>query len=227
MAMLRIQKKRIENDRHYFLDSGEMVGRTYYRGRHFFRYKAATFHEGRERYVLQIDDPRSLPAFSMVLLGSFLPKDIQNIMIVPIIATLLFFPSFSSIWADGRLVARERKRRFQIGQDCYEFRHHSGYKSSLMKNGVQIALYTMKTAYGVPDPPYEILYDERTPLDIIILFCLYLDMCEDITLKGKGPWKDWVPWDRHREQIKWRPPEPSEPAQQNRSTNGLPTDSTD
>ena len=163
-----------------------------------------------------------------ILLTILLPEWSHPYLITAVCAIWLFFPNSVTIWEDGKLLAkRDRKRRFLIGQNCYKLRHHSGYKSSLMKNGVQVALYTMKTAYETSHPHYEVLYDAQEPMDTIILFCVYLGAADSSSeRRNSKTWTTWVPFDRHRQQVYWHPPEPRDPATQHISTSGLPDDST-
>ncbi|MDE7261600.1 MAG: hypothetical protein K2N78_06000 [Oscillospiraceae bacterium] len=228
MAACRIEKKQVKAGIQYIDCHGRTAGMYCYKKTFSTRYEAVTFHDGREQYVLKMRDFRIL-LVPVILFGGFLPKGAQLILVIFIVAALLFLPRLPAIWMDGKLLAKKDcKNRFFTAQDCYEFHHHSGYKTSLMKNGEQIALYTMKTSYGVSNPPYEVLYDERVPLDIIILFCVYLDVSGDYSRpRGATPWKSWVPWDRYWAQTTWQPPEPCRPTPAEPSTTSLPSDSTD
>lgn len=107
------------------------------------------------------------------------------------------------------MIRRGPRRRFAIGQDCYELCAHTGFKESLVKNGRQIALYRRQTAWGQYDPPWEVLYSGGADLDIITLFCVYADVTSAAAQNGGrvAPWRDWVPVDRHPERANWLPPE--------------------
>lgn len=209
MAALCIQR-RPTKDGFQYLSGGEPVG-VYYRRRFFAAgYRAVTFQDGREKYVLRGFDPRTWLLFGGLLLAVFLPGVPRGVFGAAILAGLLVFPRPPVIWETGRVVARQRpRRRFSIGQDCYELCVHTGFKESLVKNGRQIALYQRQTARGRYDPPWEVLYSGGADPDIITLFCIYIDVTSAAAQNGGrfAPWKDWVPVDPHPERSGWTPEE--------------------
>lgn len=158
MAALCIQR-RPTKDGFQYLSGGEPVG-LYHRRRFFAAgYRAVTFRDGREKYVLRGFDPRTWIFFGGLLLGVLLPGAPRGVFGAAILAGLLIFPLPPVVLENGRFVIRRGpRRRFAIGQDCYELCAHTGFKESLVKNGRQIALYRRQTAWGQYDPPWEVLY---------------------------------------------------------------------
>lgn len=209
MAALCIQR-RPTKDGFQYLSGGEPVG-LYHRRRFFAAgYRAVTFRDGREKYVLRGFDPRTWIFFGGLLLGVLLPGAPRGVFGAAILAGLLIFPLPPVVLENGRFVIRRGPRRcFAIGQDCYELCAHAGFRESLVKNGRQIALYRRQTAWGQYDPPWEVLYSGGADLDIITLFCVYADVTSAAAQNGGrvAPWRDWVPVDRHPERANWLPPE--------------------
>ena len=110
MAALCIQRRPTKDGFQYF-SGGETVG-VYYRRRFFAAgYRAATFRDGREKYVLRGFDPRTWILFGGMLLAVLLPGVPRGVFGAAILAGLLAFPRPPVIWETGRVVARQGPRR--------------------------------------------------------------------------------------------------------------------
>lgn len=101
---------------------------------------------------------------------------------------------------------------FRIHQDEYRLFFHAGNRFSLTKNGVQIALYAKRpeppALRAAPDWPahtYDVLYEEGEQLDVIRLFCLFIDKRFFLQYNGRFHQKYIVPLDPYSHHTLWKP----------------------
>ena len=113
----------------------------------------------------------------------------------------------------GSLEPRTRPAMtFRIHRDEYRLFFHAGNRFSLTKNGVQAALYSKRpepeALHAAPPWPahtYDVLYEEGEPLDVIRLFCLFIDKTFFIQYDGRSHQKYLVPLDPYSCHTRWTP----------------------
>ena len=98
---------------------------------------------------------------------------------------------------------------FVIRNDVYQLFVHEGNRFSLMKNGIQVALYTKRCEEWLKSQPltYDIDYDKSEEIEIIELFCLFIDVFFFTPYNGSSHIKVIVPHDRYPEHTLWQPKE--------------------
>lgn len=98
---------------------------------------------------------------------------------------------------------------FVIRNDVYQLFIHKGNRFSLMKNGMQIALYTKRCEEWLKSQPltYDIDYDNSEEIEMIDLFCLFIDVFFFTPYNGSSHIKVIVPHDRYSEHTLWQPKE--------------------
>lgn len=98
---------------------------------------------------------------------------------------------------------------FVIRDDIYQLFVHQGNRFSLMKNGIQVALYTKRCEEWLKSQPltYDIDYDKNEEIEIIELFCLFIDVFFFTPYNGSSHIKVIVPHDRYSEHTLWQPKE--------------------
>ena len=103
---------------------------------------------------------------------------------------------------------------FRIHQDEYRLFLHAENQFSLTKNGVQIALYAKRQEGSVlrAAPPwsthtYDVLYEAGEQVDVIRLFCLYIDKRLFLKYNGLSHQKYIVPLDPYSNHTLWQPKE--------------------
>lgn len=103
---------------------------------------------------------------------------------------------------------------FRIHQDEYRLFFHAGNQFSLTKNGVQIALYAKRSEGSVlraapawPAHTYDVLYEAGETVDVIRLFCLFIDKRFFLKCDGRSHQKYIVPHDPYSHHTLWQPKE--------------------
>ncbi len=98
---------------------------------------------------------------------------------------------------------------FMIHDNCYRLFVHKNNHFSLTKNGEQIALYAKRPEKMLEARPdtYDIDYDINEPIEIIELFCLFIDVFFFTHYDGTSHIKVIVPHNRYLEHTLWRPKE--------------------
>lgn len=93
---------------------------------------------------------------------------------------------------------------FSIRSNTYRIYSHSHERYSLLKDGIQIALYSRNLEKS--KNKYLIYYSENEPLEIIELFCLWIDMFNYDDGRGRTILKTFRLYpDKHTEYTFWRP----------------------
>lgn len=105
-------------------------------------------------------------------------------------------------------------RTFRIHQDEYRLFLHAENRFSLTKNGVQIALYTKRPEASIlraappwPTHTYDVLYEKGEQMDVIRLFCLFIDKRFFLKYNGLSHQKYIVPRDPYSHHTLWQPKE--------------------
>lgn len=125
------------------------------------------------------------------------------------IADSFFYPQYAIFKGDVEIgyVRTARKdsigRAFSINDDIYRIYVHSHEQYSLFKNGVQIALYKRKLENY--RSRYHIYYDPERSVEVIQLFCLWIDLFYYDDVGGRIILKTFRHFDKHPEYTVWRP----------------------
>lgn len=103
---------------------------------------------------------------------------------------------------------------FVIRDDLYRMFAHKGNCFSLTKNSIQIALYTKRPEGSVfhaappwPAHTYDVDYEEAEQIEIIELFCLFIDVFFFTLYDGTSNIKVIVPNDPYSHHTLWQPNE--------------------
>lgn len=115
-----------------------------------------------------------------------------------------------SIFEDGEEIGFSQERwikpisSFSIRNHTYRICAHSHERYSLFKDGMQIALYNRRLEKA--KNRYLIYYSADEPLEIIELFCLWIDMFNYDDERGRTILKTFSVYpDKHPEYTFWRP----------------------
>lgn len=98
---------------------------------------------------------------------------------------------------------RKPIKSFSMRNDTYHLYLHSHERYSLFKNEEQIALYRRELEKG--RSRYWIYYTPDEPIEMIGLFCLWIDMYYYDDVRGITIIKTTGPPDKHPEYTFWRP----------------------
>lgn len=136
-----------------------------------------------------------------------------------LVVQMFFFPRYGIFEGEEQVGATLEPRTkpvstFRIRQDEYRLFLHAGNRFSLTKNGVQTALYAkrperpvLRAAPPGPVHTYDVLYEAGEPLDVIRLFCLYIDKRFFVQYDGRSHRKYVVPCDPNAHHTLWKPKE--------------------
>lgn len=119
------------------------------------------------------------------------------------------------VFEDGKEIGFSKEKRtepprtFLIHDDEYRLFEHKGNQFSLTKNGIQVALYAKRPEEMLKCKPdtYDIDYDQDEAIEIIELFCLFVDMIFFTPMNGMTNIKVIVPSDPYPHHTLWQPKE--------------------
>ncbi len=137
----------------------------------------------------------------------------DDFLIFPAVASIIITPAFfkpqyvilENDLEIGFSLRKGRKaiKSFSVRNDTYRLCIHSQERYSLFKNEEQIALYRRELEKG--RSRYGIFYTADEPIEMIELFCLWIDMYYYDDVRGITILKTSGPPDKHPEYTFWRP----------------------
>lgn len=187
----------------------------------FLKDKLMVFQDGRLKYRMKESNRfswalnRFLPIFVLfpcVILCIFLPQyDFLWILLLllSIVITSGFIARQYTIFEGGMEIGVSQEkwtksvRSFSIQGNTYRIYSHSHERYSLFKNEIQIALYERKLEKS--KNRYLIYYAIDESIEIIELFCFWIDMFYYDDERGIIILKTYPLSDKHPEYMLWRP----------------------
>ena len=168
MAKAVIYKKQLKKEFQFFRD-GIMIGTSRYT--YSFLMDEIIVYQG------------SIPKYKFKETNHFIWFLRNCLLLVSFIITL-FVNGRYTIYEDEKEIGYTLEKwikpieHFMLHGDCYRLLPHKGNCFSLTKNGEQIALYTKQPEKMLEIRPdtYDIDYDINEPIEIIELFCLFIDV---------------------------------------------------
>lgn len=205
MAKMTISRRETDGERVHYVQDGAEIG-TVRQTNGFAMEDIEVFREGAPNLGLRETDRWFWVCYRWLLWFS-------------IIAQTFFSKRYKVFEGEevvgGSLEPRTRPAStFRIRQDRYRLFLHAGNRFSLTKNGVQVALYTkrpegsaLRAAPPWPTHTYDVLYEAGEPLDVVRLFCLYIDKGFFIKYDGRSHRKYIAPHDPYAHHALWQPKE--------------------
>ncbi len=199
MARTTIYRKREKKFYQFFRD-GDRIGTSRYTGGFLMD----------EILVYQND----MPKYALKEINRFVWFLRNGLLLISLFISL-FLNGRYAVFEDGAEIgyARETWIRpissFMIRNNLYQVFVHKGNCFSLTKNGTQIALYTKRPEETLKCQPnaYDIDYEKNVQIEIIELFCLFIDTFFFTPYNGTSKVKVVVPHDPYPNHTLWRPKE--------------------
>lgn len=135
--------------------------------------------------------------------------------LISFILQLFLYPQYTIFDEKGKIIGYSEgswfrpKKTFTIDNNQYNIRVHKNNSFSLTKNSIQIALYEKKPFKWLESRPdtYYTFYNDSEPVEIIGLFCIFIDLIFFTDCGGRTITNVFVPYDPHPECTRWRPDE--------------------
>ena len=102
----------------------------------------------------------------------------------------------------------KRGSYFIFGDDIFELQGHSKNYISLMKNNSQVALYKKDIATFMEENRYTIKYDDRISIQLLLLFCIFIDVesyPNHLRISASKYEVDFAIKDPYKERTHWEP----------------------
>lgn len=210
---------KVPHKRAFLLDNTTVGLTNKYSG--FSKDKLVIFQNGHLKYRLKESNRLNwalnfiLPIcvlFLCFMLSIFLPQ-YESLWVLLLLTSIIMVRSFINrqyaIFENGEKIGISLERwikptsSFSIRNSTYRIYSHNHERYSLFKDEMQIALYNRKLEKG--RNKYLIYYTAAESIEIIELFCVWIDMFHYNDERGRIVLKTFAFSDKHPEYALWRP----------------------